>query len=324
MSVTLKEVAGKAGVSVTTVSRILNGDPSLSVSPATRQRVLKAAEKLDYQARRPVRGQSQRLAILQWYYHDQELRDLYYLNLRLQIEQAAQKAGWETTTAFANNWDSIAQNIDQVIAIGKYSETQLKKMQARFANLIVIDYDCLNLGIDCVMPDLAGGVRNAVAYLKKHYSKIGMIAGCERTTDGVKVADQRLAAFQEAVDQGQAGNYVYGNYQAGSGYQAMEKLLRKCPGLSAVIIANDVMAIGALQYLHEQGIKVPEKLAIISCNDTVAAQYAYPPLSAIHVATGQMAQGAIQLLKQRQENPTAAASRLVIGTKLVCRQSTMN
>ena len=324
MTVTLKEVAGKAGVSVTTVSRILHNDPNLSVSPQTRERVLKAASDLSYQVRKPAHQANKRLAIMQWYHHDQELTDLYYLNLRLQIEQAAQAAGWETMTAFANNWETVLPDVENVIAIGKYSRAQLEKMQQRFANIVVVDDDCLELGLDCVLPDLAGGIRQAVHYLQRHYAEIGMIAGQEETTDGRLVDDRRLSAFQAAVDPSQAENYVYGDYQSVGGYQAMKSLLSQHPGLSAVIVANDVMAIGALHWLNDQGVQVPQQLALISCNNTAAAQYAYPALSAIDLPTGQMTEEALRLLHERQVNPTVAAKRLVLATKLVCRQSTVN
>lgn len=323
VSATLKDVAARAEVSVTTASRVLNADPQLSVSPLTRQRVLNAAADLAYKGRRIKHyHDSHRLAVLQWYQHDQELDDVYYLNLRLQIEHAAQQAGWETTTAFANNWESLSTDIGSLIAIGKYSPQQLRELQDRFSRLVIVDCDSLESGIDCVLPDLAGGVQQSVNYLKQHYKQLGMIAGQENTTDGSSVANTRLAAFQAAVGPQQANHFSYGNYQVDGGYEAMRSLLRHYPHLQAVLIANDAMAMGALHYLHDCHFHIPGRIALMSCNDTVAAKYAYPPLSSISVPTAQMAADALKLLALRNKQPDAAATRMVVGTKLVIRQST--
>lgn len=323
MAATLKDVAARAKVSPTTASRVLNADPQLSVSLQTRQRVLKAAADLAYQGRRARKqSSSHRLAILQWYPHEQELDDLYYLNLRLQIEHAAQQAGWETTTAFANNWESLSNDIGSLIAIGKYSPQQLRALQDRFGRLVIVDCDSLSSGIDCVLADLAGGVQEAVNHLRRHYDQLGMIAGRESTTDGDAVKDNRLSAFQSAVGQKQATHFSYGNYRVNGGYQAMKSLLYRYPHLQAILVANDAMAMGALHYLHDCHFHIPERIALMSCNDTAAARYAYPPLSSIHVPTLQMAQEAVQLLALRKNHPEAAASRIVVGTQLVIRQST--
>ena len=86
MAATLRDIASRAGVSIATVSRILNNDSTLSVNENTRQRVLSTAEELDYTKHKRTRSdQVQRVAIVQWYSLTQELDDLYYMGIRMEI-----------------------------------------------------------------------------------------------------------------------------------------------------------------------------------------------------------------------------------------------
>ena len=151
-----------------------------------------------------------------------------------------------------------------------------------------------------------------------------MIAGQESTTDGRPVADPRASAFQAAMGAQFVPAWLkVGDYSEKSGYAQMQALLAlpvaKRP--QAVLIANDVMAAGALRALHEAGVAVPAEMAIISFNDTSMARYLYPPLTAIRVPTEQMAAMGVALLQQRLTVANLAPQRVVVGTLLTQRQS---
>lgn len=329
MAVTLKDIANKAGVSIATVSRILNHDTSLSVSQTTRESVLSLAEKLSYT--KPHHRQTKstkRIAILQWYPQAQELNDLYYLSIRLAVERAAQQMGCETATTFANKWSQLPSQVDGLIAIGKkFSADQLKKLHSRYEHMVVIDQNTLAMGIDCVVPDLAGGIMQAGRYLFKNYHHVGMIAGKEYTTDDQEVRDARSQTFMslaQQYDPDAKDALEYGDYQTDGGYEAMARLKQRFPKLDAVLIANDAMALGALKWLHEQQINVPQDMAIITFDDTVVTKFAFPPLSSIHVPTDQMASKAVQLLVDRLSHPQDFPNCLLVATNLKLRQSTGN
>lgn len=326
VAVTLKDIANKAGVSIATVSRILNHDTSLSVSQKTRQSVLSLAEQLSYT--KPHHRQAKatkRIAILQWYPQEQELNDLYYLSIRLAVERAAQQMGCETATTFANKWSQLPSQVDGLIAIGKFSPAQLTKLHNRYEHMVVIDQNTLTMGIDCVVPDIAGGIMQASQYLFKNYQHVGMIAGKEYTTDDQEVMDSRQQTFLAMAKQyaPESKNALeYGDYRTDSGYQAMAKLKQKFPELDAVLVANDAMALGALKWLHEKQVAVPQDVAMITFDDTVVTRFAYPPLSSIHVPTDQMAQKAVQLLVDRLTHPQDFPNCLLVATTLNLRQST--
>ena len=158
MAVTLKDIANRAGVSLATVSRVLNNDPRLSVSVETRRKIISIAEQLSYTKRPKSQVTGRRIAIVQWYSAERELDDIYYMSVRMNVEQAAQQAGFMTMTVFENNMDQIPQDIDGIVAIGKFSGHQLHLFEKLTPAVVVVDYDVLVGGLDCVLPDFVGGI----------------------------------------------------------------------------------------------------------------------------------------------------------------------
>ncbi|HJA46716.1 MAG TPA: LacI family DNA-binding transcriptional regulator [Candidatus Limosilactobacillus excrementigallinarum] len=327
MAVTLKDIADQAGVSLATVSRVLNHDPKLSVSETTRRKILTIAEKLSYTKKRhqPANQQSTEIGIVEWYPQETELRDLYYLSTRINVERAAQEAGLKTVTVFADHLDQIPASLAGIIAIGKFSQRQLQQLRTITHNVVVLDHDELAHGYDSVIPDFHGGVRQAAEFLTARYDQIAMIAGQEKTRDGEIVFDDRQQVFESALRQHDQYNnklFVTGDYSEQSGYDLMKQLLAGSSRPDAVFVANDAMAVGALRYLHEAKVSVPEEVAIMSFGDTTLTHYTYPPLTAVRVSIDEMAEMAVQQVKMRRGNESFTPTRVVVGTKLVKRAST--
>ena len=327
MAVTLKDIAKKAGVSLTTVSRVLNNDPRLSVSEQTRRNILTIAEELAYTGKRHQTSnrQSKRIAIVEWYPRAVELGDLYYLSTRINVERAAQVAGLETVTVFADNMSQIPANLAGIIAIGKYSQQQLNTLHAITSNVVVIDHDELANGFDCVVPDFRGGMQQAANFLAQRYQSIAMIAGQEKTRDGELVSDVRQIVFADQLKRYHCYNsklFVTGDYSEQSGYELMKRLWHTTPRPQAVMVANDAMAVGALRYLHETQVRVPNDVTMMSFGDTTLTRYTYPPLTAIKVSIDEMATLAVQQVKMRRGSQSFVPARMVVGTQLVKRAST--
>src|SRR5699024_4879738 len=142
MAVTLHDIADKAGVSIATVSRILNNDVTLSVNEKTRQRVLATAEEFNYTKHKRARNnQVQRVAVVQWYSLTQELDDLYYMAIRMGIERAAQQQGLQTVPVYQNNMEEIPRDVTGIIAIGKFSDSQVQALRLVNSIIVFVDYD---------------------------------------------------------------------------------------------------------------------------------------------------------------------------------------
>lgn len=328
MAVTLKDIANQAGVSLTTVSRILNHDPKLSVNDKTRQKVLTIADALEYTKyrRRDDPVQSKRIAIVEWYPREEELNDLYYLSTRVNVERAAQSVGLETVTVFADHLQQIPHDVAGIIAIGKYSVHQLQLLHTITNNVVVIDHDELENGYDCVLPDFAGAVKQVTDFLTQHYQHIAMIAGQEKTRDGELVVDDRQRVFEEQLTQHHCFNsklLMTGDFSEQSGAAMMKQLLEQVPQPDAVFVASDAMAVGALRYLHDQQVAVPDQIALVSFGDTTLTRSAYPPLTAVKVPFDEMAEMAVRQVKMRRGKQDFIPTRTVVGTKLMIRNSTV-
>lgn len=329
MAVTLKDIATKAAVSLATVSRVLNYDNTLSVSDATRHKIFEIAEQLNYtKHKHPSPRQVKKLAVVQWYTEAQELDDLYYMSIRMGIEQHCRQLGFKALQVYQNNLEQLPTDIDGIIAVGKFSRQQIAQFKHRSSHVILVDYDGLPYGCDSVVTDFEYSVENVVdTFIAQQIEDIGIIYGSETTADDAQdVPDPRHHYFVKKM---QAENlyrpeFVFeGRYTSESGYQmmkqAIDQLGSKLP--HAFFIANDPMAVGALKALQEADIAIPSRVSLISFNDTTIANYVYPGLSSVHVATDIMGHSAVDLMVEQFNGEREYVKKVTLGTKLIQRQS---
>ena len=331
---TIKDIAEKAGVSQSTVSRVLNLDETLSVSEDTRSRIFRIAEELHYQkksrktAPQPVED-SHKIVIFEWYTREEELDDLYYYAIRIGLERQAQELGYEIIRIFSKDDWSLMQEADGIIALGKFSPKTIQDLESYGKPLIFVDSNTLYLGHSCVTTDLEDSVIMVLDhFLEKGHEEIGLLVGQEQTADAIPLLmDPRQRTFQQYLTA--KGFYqerfvAVGEFSTESGYQLMEQLIQ---GLgnelpTAFFMASDALAVGALRSLQEHQIAVPDRVSIISFNDTSIAKYVYPALSTVTVYTEEMGKQAIQMLWQTFQGTQPSVPYMVkLATKLTIRDS---
>lgn len=325
---TLKDIAELAAVSVGTVSRVLNGDTTLSVAADTRQRIFAAAESLNYtKHQRAATTPAGTVAILPWVSVADETGDLYYRAIRWGVENQLAQDGFDLVRVFPGDNLPDAESLVGLIAIGKYSHKQLTAFQALNLPLVVIDQDVLGAGVNCVVPDFTAPL-TAIAqlFVQAGHQRIGMLAGVETTSDNLPLHDLRPALFSSAVVAagGHQPQVISGHFTTESGYQTMRQYLTQTPAAkrpSAWFVANDTMAIGAIKALQEQGLSVPEQVRVIGFNDLAVGRYLTPALSTVHVATQEMGQAAVHLLKDIIGRVYTQPLKLTIASTLQLRQS---
>ena len=170
-----------------------------------------------------------------------------------------------------------------------------------------------------------------VDYFTDHgIKKIGILSGLETTTDQEEViADKRLDYFKSYMQEKGIFNekFVFqGQFTAQSGYdlmkEAIEKLGEKLP--QAFFAASDSLAIGALRALQEASISIPERISIISFNDTILTKQVFPPLSSITVYTEEMGRTGMDILNREVLHGRKIPSLTMLGTKLTLRESTLH
>ena len=331
---TIKDIAQVAGVSPATVSRVLNYDKSMSVSDETRKKIFDIAEQLNYKKskrQKKTAPQTHRIAIVEWYTELEELDDLYYYSIRLGIEKKAQELGYDIVRIFNNDSLSQLEQIDGIIAIGKFSSKQVKELEQYSPALVFVDSDTLDQGHSCVTTDFEHVVTHVLDhFLQQGIREIGMIAGREETADGTtSLDDPRLACFCRYLsDKGlyQPTYVKTGKFSSESGYQLMKDMIdeQKEQMPKAFFIASDALSVGALRALQEAGIAVPQDVQIISFNDTSIAKYVYPPLSTVTVFTEEMGKQALQMLDQMIKTDESPIPYMIkLSTKLTLRASSL-
>ena len=332
--VTIKDIAHAAGVSSATVSRVLNQDQAMSVSDETRIKIFTIAEQLGYKKSKKTNKRSKfshRIAIIEWYTEQEELDDLYYYSIRLGAEKRAQELGYEVIRIFNNDSLTQLENIDGIIAIGKFSPDKIKELETYSDKLVFVDSDTLNFGHSCVTTDFENSVINVIDYfINNGLKKIGMIAGQETSSDrSTLLSDPRLNTFQSYLTQLKLydPNLIkIGSFSSEAGYKIMKEFIMELGDNlpPAFFAANDALASGALRALQEAKIPVPERVGLISFNDTSLAKYMYPKLSTVTVFTEEMGKQAIQILEQSFLKDSPSVAYMVkLATRLTIRESSL-
>ncbi|MFL2146665.1 LacI family DNA-binding transcriptional regulator [Desemzia sp. FAM 24101] len=327
---TIKDIAEQAGVSSATVSRVLNYDETLSVGDETKKRVFEVAEALEYKKYQKKKANKQgKLAIVQWYTEKEELDDLYYLSIRLGVEKRAEEMNYEVVRIFQNTDFEMDSSIEGIIAIGKFSDSQVNKLTSWTENICFVDFDQLHLKLDSVVIDFEQAVNSVMNYFCTNgYQNIGLIAGQENFGDRSKpIIDKRTTIFENYMKQ--AGIYkeshvFTGSFNVASGQELMKKAIEtlKDDLPDAFFISNDSMAIGCLRALQEVGISVPERVSLIGFNDISVAKYIYPTLSTVKVYTELIGETGFDLWLDKLTTERTVAKKVTLSTDLILREST--
>lgn len=327
---TIKDIAQKANVSSATVSRVLNYDETLSVGDETKKRIFEAAEALDYTKYQKKRvKKTGKIAIVQWYTEKEELDDLYYLSIRLGVEKRAEEEGYGIERYFQDTLFEPQQDIEGIVAIGKFNDAQIEQLLLSTKNICFIDFDLLGRKMDSVVVDFEQAVYSVMDYfIEKNHQRIGFIGGQEHyAQDSLTPPDKRAILVESYLRQKEMYQEKYcftGKFNVASGHKLMNQAIRELGEdlPAAFFVANDALAIGALRALQEAGISVPEKVEVIGFNDISVAKYVYPTLSTVKVYTELMGEVGFDLLMDRIESDRQAAKKITLSTDLILRGST--
>jgi len=324
---TIKDIAEKAGVSIATVSRVLNYDSSLSVSDETKKRIFEIAEALSYKKRSTKKSSSARIGILLWYTEKEELNDLYYMSIRLGIEQRCEQHGIQVAN-FYNSIDSMKQEEFQgIIAVGKFSNNQIDELSKLAEHIVFVDSNPDEDVYDAVVVDFEKATRTVLKhFIENGHTNIGYLGGREEFKDhSAKIEEIREKAFRTYLAEANLldeSNIYIGSFTVEDGYQLMKQaIVEKGDNLpTAIFAANDLIAIGALRALNEEKLAVPDRVSLIGVNDISVSKYVFPPLSTVKVHTEVMGETAVDTILERISG-RQIAKKVFITTKLVIRET---
>ncbi|WP_445002586.1 LacI family DNA-binding transcriptional regulator [Exiguobacterium alkaliphilum] len=323
---TIKDIAKRANVSIATVSRVLNLDPSLSVTAETKQRIFEIAEQMDYQKKGSKRTRVQKVALVHWFTEEEELNDLYYMAIRHGIENACRQQGLDVQKYTYQQLEDVSQSsVEGIIAVGKYSEQEIESLKKAADAIVFVDYTPQDERFDSVVTDFS----KATLKILRHFftqglTDVGYIGGRETSRDGSEVfedaREQTYIQFMKANEAFKPERMMVGKFLADDGYRLMNAMIIEKELPKALLIASDTLAIGALRALHEKGVRVPQDVSIISINDISVSKYVYPALSTVHVHTETMGETSVDLLLERLGG-RKIGKKVVLPTELVFRNS---
>lgn len=346
---TLKDIASQTGVSQATVSRVLNADPSLSVSEETREKILLTAKRLKYKTvservqancnqMNPVTsidgfltdGKKKRIGIAQMYELREQKEDIYYLTLRQMVDEVCFSYGFSTVTFSRNDQKEFIKHdnepIDGIIAIGRFSKQEIKQFESYTSNLVFIDSNPDGLKYFSIVPNYHMAVRQVLNHCWDKGKKRVAYAGAVKTLDDVKELAMDARFYYYRTSMINKGAYeedlvIDCEMNARSGYDAMKKYLTEHEILPAVIFASsDAVAPGIVKAINESGLSIPKDIGVITFNNTSFSEFSNPPLTSIEVFLGECAKTALQCMLFTW-NGFSIAKKIVVPCQLIDRGS---
>lgn len=329
---TIQDVAREAQVSPATVSNVLNGRWK-QTSPATRERILEVAQRLNYRPNAMAAALRTRRTRTIAVVFTNILNPFYTAVLR-GIQDEARRAGY--TIVLANSDDSPeleresvatfrAQQVDGlIITTTGENDDLLKTLPDTGVPTVLVDRGDPELHLDTVRVDNISAARAAVEYLiGLGHRRIAIISGL---TTGVPTRAGRVAGYHQALEA--AGIPIREEYQqilpssVDNGRLAAEALLSLPEPPTALFAANILLAVGALECIRTRGIHVPGELSFLMFDDPVWSRIANPPVTAVSQPTHRLGAVAFQLLEARfRKKRPLQTEDIVLPTSLHIRQS---
>ncbi|MFE5209383.1 LacI family DNA-binding transcriptional regulator [Streptomyces sp. NPDC056600] len=325
---TLEVVAARAGVSKSSVSRVINGETT--VAPQIRDIVMRAVQELGYvpngAARNLVTRRTDTLAVVvsdppQGVVSDDPLFSAVVRAVSRELETAGKRLVLmlaESDQSRTRVEQHIAGgHVDGVLLVALHGTDPLPAALAR-QGLPVVSFNRTSApNVPYVALDNAGGAALAVRHLlERDRRRIATITGPLELHE----ARERLDGYRDTLrGTGRRSIVALGDFTRASGAAAMRQLLEDDPELDAVFAANDLMAIGALRTLHQAGRRVPEDVAVVGFDDIEAASYTTPALTSVRSPMADQATAAVHLLLSLIDGgPT---SPVIMPNELVVRES---
>ncbi len=329
MGVSIKDVAEKAGVSIATVSHVLNG--TRPTREHTRQRVLAAVKDLDYSqnqaARNLARGKSTFLGLL-----ISDIRNPFFPEITAAFQDQALMHDMDALVLNTNydtprTVNSVRRLIDlQVpgiaILTSQIDPSIIEMLAAKRVAAVYLDLGRVDQSISNIVIDYEHGIAEALEHLTRlGHRRIAYIGGPPH----LQSAQCRKHAFlAKATQLGlEPSPMIDADFTVKGGYFGFSKLLNGSVP-TAIVAANDLMAIGVLHCAYDGGLRVPEDLSVVGFDDILFAEFTQPSLTTVAVPRAEIGKVAFQALWAMLLDPALAGREFRLGTRLVLRQSAVS
>lgn len=332
--VTIKDVARLAGVSPSTVSRVIADHPR--ISPDTKERVRAIMAELGYYpnaiARSLVNQTSSSIGVIRSRLTQGDFGNPFFPAVIQGISSVAHKYGLSlvlsTSSSFTQEDEECLnllrqRRVDGVILLASHRRDKLIPRLAAegFPFVLIGRYDGPE-AIHWVNNDNVGDAQNAVSYLiSKGHRQIACLDGDPRYV----VSADRLQGYQEALTKHglkvDLGLVEHCDFSVDGGYQATKRLLEDGRAFSAIFAVDDLIAIGAMRALKERGLIVGRDVAVVGFNNTALGAYVQPALTSVNVPIYELGQIAVKMLTSQIYGSDSLPDQCVLQAELVVRDS---
>jgi len=329
---TIKDIAKECGVSLSTVSLVLNHNPRISES--TREKVLKAVERHQYQPNafaRSLASRSSRVISVVVPDLNHVFADVYFGEIVSGIYEHASDMGYKVLLDIANQRFISSQEyvnviksrrVDGLLYIGSsIHDAFLFEVENEDLPFVLVNHYFPGRNLNYIAADYVSSARIASDHLiDLGHRRIGVLSGTNTNT-ALEFRDHFLrfcAARGLAADD---TPWADGWFTEQGGYEGAQWLHERCPRMTAIMAGNDKMAIGAMRYLKTRKLRVPEDVSVVGMDDVPAAEFSNPGLTTIrHDLYGigaKAVDGALSLFRHDQDRV-----QQVLPVQLIVREST--
>lgn len=330
-SARIKDVAAAAGVSTATVSHVINS--TRFVGEDTKRKVLAAIESIGYipnvYARSLASGSSRTLGLI-----ISDITNPFFPDLIKSIQERALEPGYEVIVAntdYQPEHDlSCVQRLLELRVNGvmvmttEWDEAASQRLEQSRVATVFLDIGKVGPHVSNIRIDYAGGIRQAVEHLLElGHRSIAFIGGPGHLVS----AELRRAAFATVMNKHKSAPetdaiFCEGDFKMESGQRAVQKLLAAGHRPTAIMAANDMMAVGAMKELKRAGLRVPTDVSLIGYDDIWLASLTDPALTTIAIPRVEIGRAAVESVLAATSADKPAGREIGIPTQLVVREST--
>lgn len=333
MRTTLYEIAQTAGVSISTVSRVLNNDKQKPASPATAEKVLRIARELGYINDTAVSKNQTKSLVCILVSPSDSFNNYFFSQILMGIQEESKRLGYELKQTISTSTADIypildnlsGQDFDGIILLGRLTRDIMDRFKQLTANIIYAGLNSPQAKIDEIICDAYTAAACATEYLIDcGFKTIGFIGTIP--SEGTDIINEHrfkafcdtLAAHSFPLDMACCRNIML---TADHAYAAVKDLIscQKLP--EGIICADDYPAIGAISALHDYGYKIPQDISIIGLADIDIAQFISPRLTTVRVVKRELGEFAVKILDDRIAGRHTCPVRVEFPCELIIRES---
>ncbi len=316
----IQDVAKRAGVSISTVSRVLNGSARVNGEVALRVRA--AIEELHYQPSHAARTlQTNRSHIIGLLLTD--IQNPFFTTLIRGVEDVAQRNGYSLILCNSDEDSAKERQYIEVLCAERVAGAIVVSINGRQRDLqlfhqhnipiVAVDRRIADSDADAVLVDNVRGAREAVAHLVANgYQRIGIITGPPTATTGQERLEGYRQALRAAGITPDAQLERYGSFKEESGRQLTNELLDLEPALDALFVANNLMTLGALEAFYLRNIRVPDDIALVGFDEMPWAALSAISLTTVTQPVYEIGSTAAMRLFQRLQAPTTLTHQEIV------------